>query len=514
MSTTEDEKKSDIKVMKERKKTQSKRLRQQLKQKNNLSIIKEELLEKLQKLELEFQGSVDSYTDHCSHATADTEKAGQKLTILRQNVHKALEIHGDLSGVDVFPSKLSTDEYFKAEEEFTASLTGFTKRQFFEGIADMAGSRDKLRYEILEVNKPESLLIRGESEDVLQAKCEELQRLQSVYASSQAERLKSHCDLHRINACLHRTEDIISKMQVDQVTLDSGVLNSQLADLRSECEEKSHQLHRIFTDQMAPLIEEMSEMQTAKVLSGNFDLKISRQDYFISKQDEVIQLLLLQNSRYEFLSILYEMEAKSHRDTHYLLSSARSILSNEETALKKRIDSLVKHSQDKDPRETIDSRDHFMQNLFKVLESGDASGNKRSFVTYDMMHANFKAFLQKPRSILDEKDLTDDSILKLLDEIMEELEMCSTDVLGKNVRDSDEPQEDFSEGIAKIEDVITTIEKSVKSAISEVDKKKKALASDSMKALQRTLFINFFNDPARMRRIVNELRTRVEALSR
>ena len=38
---------------------------------------------------------------------------------------------------------------------------------------------------------------------------------------------------------------------------------------------------------MAPLIEEMSEMQTAKVLSGNFDLKISRQDYFISKQDEV-----------------------------------------------------------------------------------------------------------------------------------------------------------------------------------------------------------------------------------
>ena len=31
----------------------------------------------------------------------------------------------------------------------------------------------------------------------------------------------------------------------------------------------------------------MSELQTAKVLSGNFDLKIARQDYFISKQDAV-----------------------------------------------------------------------------------------------------------------------------------------------------------------------------------------------------------------------------------
>lgn len=33
----------------------------------------------------------------------------------------------------------------------------------FQGIADMAGSKDKLRYEILEVSRPESLLIRGKS---------------------------------------------------------------------------------------------------------------------------------------------------------------------------------------------------------------------------------------------------------------------------------------------------------------------------------------------------------------
>ena len=33
----------------------------------------------------------------------------------------------------------------------------------FQGIADMAGSKDKLRYEILEVSRPENLLIRGKS---------------------------------------------------------------------------------------------------------------------------------------------------------------------------------------------------------------------------------------------------------------------------------------------------------------------------------------------------------------
>eukprot|EP00112_Aurelia_sp_Birch-Aquarium-sp1_P025516 Seg851.6 transcript_id=Seg851.6/GoldUCD/mRNA.D3Y31 product="hypothetical protein" protein_id=Seg851.6/GoldUCD/D3Y31 len=79
---------------------------------------------------------------------------------------------------------------------------------------------------------------------------------------------------------------------------------------------------------------------------------------------------------------------------------------------------------------------------------------------------------------------------------------------------SDAFGEEMSEKISKIDDVLVTVEKSVKSAISEIDKKKKLLASDSLKALERTLFTNFFNDPSRMKRIVTELKTRVEAMER
>ncbi len=46
-------------------------------------------------------------------------------------------------------------------------------------------------------------------------------------------------------------------------------------------------MKKVFEEELTPLIEEMSELQSAKVLSGNFDLKIARQNYFMSKQDTV-----------------------------------------------------------------------------------------------------------------------------------------------------------------------------------------------------------------------------------
>ena len=44
----------------------------------------------------------------------------------------------------------------------------------------MAGNNDGKNYELIEVSKPESLLIRGEKENVNMADCQELARLEAV----------------------------------------------------------------------------------------------------------------------------------------------------------------------------------------------------------------------------------------------------------------------------------------------------------------------------------------------
>ena len=45
----------------------------------------------------------------------------------------------------------------------------------------MAGNNDGKNYELIEVSKPESLLIRGEKENVNMADCQELARLEAVW---------------------------------------------------------------------------------------------------------------------------------------------------------------------------------------------------------------------------------------------------------------------------------------------------------------------------------------------
>lgn len=38
---------------------------------------------------------------------------------------------------------------------------------------------------------------------------------------------------------------------------------------------------------LSPLLEELGKLQANKILRGDYDLKITRQDYFVSKQDQV-----------------------------------------------------------------------------------------------------------------------------------------------------------------------------------------------------------------------------------
>lgn len=38
---------------------------------------------------------------------------------------------------------------------------------------------------------------------------------------------------------------------------------------------------------LSPLVQELGKLQANKILRGDYDLKIARQDYFVSKQDKV-----------------------------------------------------------------------------------------------------------------------------------------------------------------------------------------------------------------------------------
>ena len=51
--------------------------------------------------------------------------------------------------------------------------------------------------------------------------------------------------------------------------------------------EMRSQLHDLGQTQLPGLLQDMATLQVTKILHGDYDLKIARQDYFTSKQDKV-----------------------------------------------------------------------------------------------------------------------------------------------------------------------------------------------------------------------------------
>ena len=58
------------------------------------------------------------------------------------------------------------------------------------------------------------------------------------------------------------------------------VKQAEVAELRS-------QIHDLSQSQLPGLLQDMATLQVTKVLHGDYDLKIARQGYYTSKQDQV-----------------------------------------------------------------------------------------------------------------------------------------------------------------------------------------------------------------------------------
>lgn len=65
------------------------------------------------------------------------------------------------------------------------------------------------------------------------------------------------------------------------------VCSEKLGKLQRSLTEKRNEIIEL-TDKLLPnLLHEVAELQSARILQGDYNLKIARQDYFTSKQDEV-----------------------------------------------------------------------------------------------------------------------------------------------------------------------------------------------------------------------------------
>lgn len=416
----------------------------------------------------------------------------------------------------VFLSQLVQDDYNRTEEKFTQELTSYTKRLFFEGIAEMAGQDEGSRYEILEVSDPENLLVRGEAEEINVSECKELSRIQAFYPKSEAKRINALMNSKQAQACVQSAQDIIQALKHGDFGRDSSKLSQRIQEKKNAVSAIQREIAAMAESDIPTLIQESTASQVSRILTGDYNLKLSRQDYFISNQDQVLNQLVLQRSRNEFLTMAYEVEARNHRDIHRLLTAVKQLLHSQLKSFKDRMKmmedpslSAVRHQ-----RGTIDSRDKFSTNLHQLLSSGDTEEKKHLFLTFNSLAQAADKLKQKHSSLKTNciaLDAKQEDKLRLLEESLHVSEQV---VYAGSSTTSGQPcmtPRLLIDSMTQLEEMLRKLEQSIKDVVKDVEKKKQALRQDTLLCKERRLFTHFFVNPSQLKTLFDELSSRLQA---
>lgn len=190
------------------------------------------------------------------------------------------------------------------------------------------------------------------------------------------------------HAATVRAEQEMEILSTEKINCDT--LRHHFTERQQRVNELREKLQELGRTQLTGLLQDMAALQVTRVLHGDYDLKIARQDYFTSKQDKVfksntMQYLIIflclshdsqvishlqsQRSRHELLSMLYEVELRKHRDTHRLLTTTEKELTELKEERERRNEAMQNPALKRveTPRLSIDSNDSFAHRLCAML---------------------------------------------------------------------------------------------------------------------------------------------------
>lgn len=101
------------------------------------------------------------------------------------------------------------------------------------------------------------------------------------------------------------------------------------------CSRLTFEIH--YRRDVPQLFSELTSLYTLPVLEADYDFKIARQDYELSKHDQILYYLFRQKSRNEFLRLGFDSEMKRLQETFFIINALKAELNSMSEELLKRI---------------------------------------------------------------------------------------------------------------------------------------------------------------------------------
>lgn len=246
-----------------------------------------------------------------------------------------------MASVDCYLSQLSLDDMLKADDQFMKELNCFFVKQFHGELGALAASDETLHYALLDLARPETLLIRGEPEVAHSARVQELSRLQNAMVLARVRLLRAKMSLAEGEVALEEVKRSRSAHYSPWEARSSNVRDAQQQELETMIRKAQELEH----NDIPRAARELCALQLAAVLHVDYDLKLARQRYFLDRQRLFVQYLYGRAGRLATVAGALAFERRQHAHTSTLLASLFTELDSQAVAHLVRLDCAKKREE-------------------------------------------------------------------------------------------------------------------------------------------------------------------------
>eukprot|EP00743_Colponemidia_sp_Colp-15_P011568 GILK01012941.1.p1 GENE.GILK01012941.1~~GILK01012941.1.p1 ORF type:complete len:642 (+),score=147.05 GILK01012941.1:288-1928(+) len=412
-------------------------------------------------------------------------------------------------------------EYFAADDQFLRQFNRFHHRQFHEGLLAQATAEtgDNDVTSLLTVDDASRFLIKGESSTQYLQICKELSRLQSIYATSERERLCAELALARTKALQDTLRSQIIREGRDRF-IETQALRQKAADVLAEMDHAQAQTRSLHTDSLESVLKELGELQATSVLHGDYDLKIARQEYHLSRLRKVIAELAGQQARHCLLHMCFENQMQQNSKLFEFISSLNQELTRWADLCEQRMTMMnrllsVSHNP---PRQTIDERDAFLQDLYQMLNNNDRPLSPKRITSHFVPRSSLVEKAQDVSRFKDDLRKQFDQITERMDSQIRlsrnQIESIQKPLLSETVTaEAILTPQAVAEALQDVESIMQTLESTVVAVDKDIQEKKRIMDRDPEGfAFERNLFVEYFSNPnPRFDQLCRDLESRIEA---
>ncbi|XP_075800050.1 HAUS augmin-like complex subunit 3 [Microtus pennsylvanicus] len=398
----------------------------------------------------------------------------------------------------VFLSQLSLEKYISQEEQSTAALTLYTKKQFFQGIHEVVETSNEENFQLLDIQTPSIC----ENEEILGERQLEMARLQVAYICAQQQILHLKASNLSMKSSIKWAEENLHSLTSEAVGKEN--LDAKISSLNREILKLEEQITHMKDKILPAVVKENAQLLNMPVVKGDFDLQIAKQDCYTARQELVLNQLIKQKASFELVQLSYEIELRRHWDTYRQLENLVQQLSQRNVVFCQQLATLTdpSASEQLNSRTPINTKDYSTHRLYQLLE-GD-NKKKELFITHEHLEEVAEKLKQDLSQIQDQLAVSTQEQFFFLSQLNNDVDMLC-DALYHGGNQLLLCDQELMEHVHRVESKLNKLNHLLTDILADVKTKRKLLATNKLHQVERELYVYFFKDADYLKDVVENL---------